>query len=140
MDEYKGVLRVASGQTWGNGDVYLTTFSVEDLDNIEQLGKATLKIDERLTSARFDGYRGYLVSYRNIDPLFTFDLTDPKSLSETREYIRTRLERVVASSQTRRLFGWPTIVRLWRRSGGNPRLLNLQARGLIDPSSAPPPV
>lgn len=77
MDEFEGVLRVASGQGWGNGDVHLTTLSVADPDSIRQLGRHTLHVDETLTSARFDGSRGYLVSYRNIDPLFTFDLSDP---------------------------------------------------------------
>ncbi len=77
MDEHEGVLRVASGQSWGNGDVYLTTFSVADPDRIRQLGRSVLHVNENLTAARFDGPRGYLVSYRNIDPLFTFDLSDP---------------------------------------------------------------
>ncbi len=77
MDEFDGVLRVASGQSWGNGDVYLTTYSVRDPDLISRLGQYVLHVNERLTAARFDGPRGYLVSYRNIDPLFTFDLSNP---------------------------------------------------------------
>ena len=77
LDEEEGVLRVASGQTWGNGDIYLSTYSVEDPDNLAELGRYTLHIRERLTSARFDGSRGYLVSYRNVDPLYVFDLSDP---------------------------------------------------------------
>jgi hypothetical protein len=77
MDEYQGALRVASGQSWGNGDVYLTTFSVADPDQLKELGKYVLHVNEQLTSARFDGSRGYLVSYERIDPLFAFDLSDP---------------------------------------------------------------
>jgi hypothetical protein len=77
MDVYQGVLRVASSQSWGNGDVYLTTFDVTDPDLISRLGGYTLRVNESLTSARFDGERGYLVTYRNIDPLFTFDLSVP---------------------------------------------------------------
>src|SRR5262249_42837105 len=77
MDESKGVLRVASSQSWGNGDVYLTTFSIQNPDAISKLGDYTLQVKESLTAARFDGERGYLVSYRNIDPLFTFDLSNP---------------------------------------------------------------
>lgn len=77
LDEHEGVLRVASGQTWGNGDVYLTTYSVTDPDQPRRLGQAVLHVNENLTAARFDGPRGYLVSYRNIDPLFSFDLSDP---------------------------------------------------------------
>jgi uncharacterized secreted protein with C-terminal beta-propeller domain len=77
MDEHEGVLRVASGQSWGNGDVHVTTFSVADPDHVVRLGRYTLHVDEQLTAARFDADRGYLVSYRNIDPLFVFDLSDP---------------------------------------------------------------
>lgn len=78
MDEHEGALRVASGQSWGNGDVYLTTWNVTNPDALAPLGAYTLHVDERLTSARFDADRGYLVSYRNIDPLFSFDLADPR--------------------------------------------------------------
>lgn len=77
MDEFEGVLRVASGESWGNGDVHLTTWDAANPDTFGRLAKYTLRIDEQLTSARFDGRRGYLVSYRGIDPLFSFDLSDP---------------------------------------------------------------
>ncbi|MBI4583614.1 MAG: beta-propeller domain-containing protein [Planctomycetes bacterium] len=77
LDEYQDALRVASSQFWGNGDVYLTTFSVSNPDQIRKLGSYTLRVSENLTSARFDGTHGYLVTYRNIDPLFVFDLADP---------------------------------------------------------------
>jgi len=85
MDEYQNVLRVASGTSWGNGDIFLTTFDVADPDHPSQLGQAVLHVNENLTSARFDGARGYLVSYKSIDPLFTFDLSDaahPRLLDE----------------------------------------------------------
>jgi hypothetical protein len=77
MDEHQGILRVASGQSWGNGDVYLTTYDVTNPDAITRKGGYTLHVNEQLTSARFDGPNAYLVSYRNIDPLFHFDLSDP---------------------------------------------------------------
>jgi len=78
MDEHEKVLRVASSRSWWNGDVYLSTFSVENPDEIKRLGLYVLNVNERLTSARFDGNRGYLVSYRMIDPLFVFDLEKPE--------------------------------------------------------------
>ncbi len=34
---------------------------------------------ERIFSARFDGSRGFIVTFRQVDPLFTFDLSDPTS-------------------------------------------------------------
>ncbi len=85
MDEHNGVFRVASSESWGNGTVYLRTYSVSDPDEIDQLGGYDLNIDERLTAARFDGDRAYLVTYRNIDPLFVFDVSDatrPQLLGE----------------------------------------------------------
>jgi hypothetical protein len=34
---------------------------------------------ERIMSARFMGERGYVVTFRQVDPLFTFDLADPEN-------------------------------------------------------------
>jgi hypothetical protein len=101
----------------GNGDVYLTTFSVESPDEISRLGQHVLRVDERLTAARFDGPRGYLVSYRNIDPLFTFDLSDPKS------------PRLLGELE---MSGWlDFIVPL----GGGERLVALGHEDLVDPET-----
>jgi len=36
-----------------------------------------LAAGERIFSARFEGPRGYVVTFRQIDPLFTLDLSDP---------------------------------------------------------------
>ncbi|MBI5494450.1 MAG: beta-propeller domain-containing protein [Deltaproteobacteria bacterium] len=77
MDEYQGHLRVASSDNWGNGDVFLTTVNVQNPDSLLEAGRYTLRVNEQLTSARFDGAKGYLVSFRRIDPLFAFDLSDP---------------------------------------------------------------
>ncbi len=35
--------------------------------------------NENIRSARFMGERGFVVTFRNVDPLFTFDLSDPTS-------------------------------------------------------------
>jgi hypothetical protein len=76
LDVSNNVLRVASGGGWW-GSVFLNTYSVADPDRISRLGGYTLNVNETLTATRFDGSRGYLVTYRNIDPLFAFDLSDP---------------------------------------------------------------
>jgi uncharacterized secreted protein with C-terminal beta-propeller domain len=34
---------------------------------------------ERVTSARFIEDKGFVVTFRQVDPLFTFDLSDPKN-------------------------------------------------------------
>jgi hypothetical protein len=75
-----------------------------------------------------------------LDPrILRIELKDPMTRSETAEYIRGRLDRVVADRRTRDLFSWSATTRLWRRTGGNPRLVNLAARRLIDPGSLPLP-
>ncbi len=72
IDEYDGYLRIVT--TVGD------TNSVLVMD--EQL-KTTGKIeglaeDERIYSARFMGETGYFVTFRETDPLFTVDLSNPK--------------------------------------------------------------
>ncbi len=99
MDEYKGNLRIVTtiNKTVTDGIVYssdsavsnsetssvLTTTSnalyVLDKDlkvigSAEDLGK-----DERVYSVRFDREVGYFVTFRETDPLFTVDLSDPKN-------------------------------------------------------------
>jgi len=81
MDEYEGVLRVISQPTpWRSNDPpYVQTFTVSSSTVITPL--ATLAVElprpEDLRSVRFDGYRAYAVTFEQIDPLFTFDLSDP---------------------------------------------------------------
>ena len=45
---------------------------MEVVGSVEEYG-----IGERIFSARFLGDRGYVVTFRQIDPLFAFDLSDP---------------------------------------------------------------
>ncbi|MBN2360808.1 MAG: beta-propeller domain-containing protein [Deltaproteobacteria bacterium] len=77
LDEYQGHLRVASSNDWSNGDLFVTAVDVRNPDSLALAGQYELAVDEQLTSARFDGARGYVVSFRRIDPLFSFDLSDP---------------------------------------------------------------
>jgi hypothetical protein len=79
LSEDKGYLRVATTQTL----LGQTTNGVHVLEargsRLEQVGVvAGLAPGERLFSSRFQGDRGYLVTYRQIDPLFTLDLSDPR--------------------------------------------------------------
>ena len=84
MDETNGILRVVSqrgaGQTQ-NGDQYpdVDTFRIESSDSIVRIGHMTLQLpqQEGLKTVRFDGNRGYAISFNQTDPLFTIDLTDP---------------------------------------------------------------
>jgi hypothetical protein len=79
MDEYEGVLRVASTKGWvPSTDVssYLTTYGVQD-GKLTQLGQVGgIAPQEDIRSVRFDGVRGYVVTFKKTDPLFVFDLVD----------------------------------------------------------------
>ena len=82
MDEHDGVLRVVSqsGSTWANGPPpVVETFTVKGAENVAPLGKLTLTLPKRenLKSVRFDGTRGFAVTFEQKDPLFTIDLADP---------------------------------------------------------------
>lgn len=93
MDEHEGTLRVAtnvrkrvgmpaSGAQPAfccNQDLWsrVTTLG-ERQGGLVMLGQTEdLAKGEQIKSARFLGGRGYVVTFRQIDPLFTFDLTDP---------------------------------------------------------------
>ena len=90
MDELDGVLRVISqsGSTWANGPPpVVETFKIESAQRIVPLGKLTLTLpkQENLKSVRFDGARGYAVTFEQIDPLFTIDLSDPAAPKQAGE-------------------------------------------------------
>lgn len=84
LSEYRGVLRVVSTDTpawWGPGresESFLTTLRAKDgslvqAGRIGELGKG-----ERVYAVRFVGDVGYVVTFRQIDPLYTVDLADPE--------------------------------------------------------------
>lgn len=81
MDEFEGVLRVVSQPGWWNTDQppEIQTFSVAAADDIVPLGSATMTLPrpESLQAVRFDGLRGYAITFEQTDPLFTLDLSDP---------------------------------------------------------------
>jgi uncharacterized secreted protein with C-terminal beta-propeller domain len=81
MDEASTILRVATtlGQWTPEGRATsAAVFTFDDLLN--PLGSLTgLAEGERIFSARFLGGRAYLVTYRQVDPLFVLDVSDPRA-------------------------------------------------------------
>ncbi len=71
IDEYKGNLRIVAtvGDT---NSVYVLNEKLKTIGSIKKLAK-----DERVYSARFFGDTGYFVTFRETDPLFSVDLSDP---------------------------------------------------------------
>lgn len=86
LDEYQGNLRVATtvgGRSafffgWGSGrDTSANDIYVLDGD-LDRKGELTdLGLGERIYAARFIGETGYLVTFRETDPFYVLDLSDP---------------------------------------------------------------
>lgn len=75
MDEYDGNLRVAT-TVWEKSanSLYILDSSLNITGSVEDLAKG-----ETIYSVRFLGDKGYVVTFRTIDPLFVFDLSDPEN-------------------------------------------------------------
>ena len=82
LGEYNDYLRIATTlETWSNtgsasaSGVYVLGVSGTDLNvvgKVEDLG-----INEQIYSVRFIGTRGFVVTFKRIDPLYAMDLSDP---------------------------------------------------------------
>ncbi|KAF0218662.1 MAG: hypothetical protein FD174_2755 [Geobacteraceae bacterium] len=82
LGEYDGVLRIATTTEpwWGtNPDSANHVYCLRAKDGaLEVIGKLeNLAVTERIYAARFIGPRGFLVTFKKIDPLYTLDLSDP---------------------------------------------------------------
>lgn len=82
LGEYNGYLRIATNQDeWSmdgtslrNG-IYVMKESGTTLDIVGRIDD--IAVGEQIYAARFIGPRGFLVTFKRIDPLFTVDLSDP---------------------------------------------------------------
>ena len=72
------IATTSSGGLFGAGesvnDVYILGESMQRLGAVTDLGKG-----ERIYSVRFIEDKGYLVTFKQIDPFFVIDLSDPKN-------------------------------------------------------------
>ncbi|MAG07506.1 hypothetical protein CMI46_01700 [Candidatus Pacearchaeota archaeon] len=75
MDEHEGNFRIAT--TTGNwrdtslNHLYVLDSDLDIIGSVEDLAKG-----ERIYSARFMGDRAYMVTFRQVDPLYVIDLSD----------------------------------------------------------------
>jgi len=84
LSEDRGILRVVSTEqpAWwseagGESETFLTTLRPGD-GALTQVGRVGgLGKGERVYAVRFVGETGYVVTFRQIDPLYTVDLSDP---------------------------------------------------------------
>jgi len=93
MDEYNGNLRIATtlsarwswwGQDGGSeidkqssNNIYTLDSNLNQLDSLEGIA-----VNEQIYSTRFVGGRLYMVTFRQVDPFFVYDLSDPKNIKE----------------------------------------------------------
>lgn len=95
LDAHNGYLRVATSTyrysysiytdeaydfqnyVWHQDDEQNSRVVILDADLNEVGSVENLAADERIYSVRFIGDVGYVVTYKNIDPVFTLDLSDP---------------------------------------------------------------
>ncbi|MFA5102953.1 MAG: beta-propeller domain-containing protein [Candidatus Thermoplasmatota archaeon] len=79
MDEHEGFFRIAttSGNNWmensqTSNNIYILDDTLTQVSKIENIAPG-----ESIYAARFLGKRAYLVTFVQVDPLFTIDLSDP---------------------------------------------------------------
>ncbi|MCL5040739.1 MAG: beta-propeller domain-containing protein [Firmicutes bacterium] len=80
MDEYNGYFRIATtrGNPWAQGEdtsknnIYILDSKLKIKGKLEDIAPG-----EKIYSVRFLGNRGYLVTFKTVDPLFVVDLHDP---------------------------------------------------------------
>ncbi|MFA5020395.1 MAG: beta-propeller domain-containing protein [Candidatus Pacearchaeota archaeon] len=79
MDEYRGNFRIATttGNTWSEtsyNHLYVLDEDLKIIGKIEDLAKG-----ERIYSVRFLGSKAYMVTFRQVDPLYVIDLSDSEN-------------------------------------------------------------
>lgn len=83
MDEFQGKLRIATtdGPPWGFDDSESFVVVLEEQgDRLVEIGRVgDMGRGERIFSVRFMGDLGYVVTFRQTDPLYVVDLSNPES-------------------------------------------------------------
>ena len=83
MDEFEGFLRVATtmGSPWGGDDSESQVVVLGERNGVlTQVGAVgDMGEGERIYSVRFIGATGYVVTFRQVDPLYVLDLRDPEN-------------------------------------------------------------
>ena len=79
MDEHNNTFRIATttGDMWidtSKNNVYIMDENLKPLGKLEGLAEG-----ERIYSTRFAGDRVYMVTFRQVDPLFVIDTSNPKA-------------------------------------------------------------
>ena len=80
MDETDGVLRLAVGPTTGTGNFNSVVTLQESSDDLREIGRVDgLGVSEQIKSVRWFDDLAVVVTFRQTDPLYAVDLSDPSS-------------------------------------------------------------
>lgn len=81
FDEHQGVLRVATTEWTSNWSTLnrVVTLGLQGQELVQLGSTPDLAPGERIMSARFIGDLGYVVTFRQVDPLYVVDLSNPAS-------------------------------------------------------------
>ena len=79
MDEFDNTFRIATttGEVWSGNSLnhlYVLDEQLNIIGKVEDLAKG-----EKIYSVRFMGKRAYVVTFKKVDPLFVFDLSNPQN-------------------------------------------------------------
>ncbi len=89
LSEHEGVLRVATtaGSPWSgdSSESMVTTLGLESQELVELGQVGDMGAGEQIYAVRFMGDMGYVVTFRQTDPLYVLDLSDPATPQVTGE-------------------------------------------------------
>lgn len=81
LDEFNGSLRIATttGQMWNENNISKNNVYILNSE-LQEIGKLTdLAPGERIYSTRFAGSRIYMVTFKQVDPFFVIDASNPRA-------------------------------------------------------------
>jgi hypothetical protein len=115
-----GLFRAALATGW-NGGALLRTWSSPAPGAAAPLGQVAVGAGEGLTAARFDGARAYVVTARQVDPLYVIDTSDPKQpqvggalhMPGWLDFIEPRGTKLLALGHTNEAGPWQLAVSLF---------------------------
>ena len=130
MDEYESYFRIATTNSLNgkmSNNVYVLDANLNVVGKLENLAEG-----ERIYSVRFDGERGYVVTFEQVDPLFVIDLskpTAPKVLGELKvpgfsQYLHTIGDHLVVG------IGRSTAQNIIRDEKGNETVTGISEQGI----------
>ncbi|MEU6716329.1 beta-propeller domain-containing protein [Nonomuraea sp. NPDC046802] len=106
LSDYEGHLRVATTLTSEDGRSSSSTVHVLKADTLARTGEVGgLGRGERIYSVRFIGPVGYVVTFKQVDPLYTLDLRDPAAPKVTGELKITGYSAYLHPASEGRLIG-----------------------------------